>query len=187
MTHTLRLWSAACAAILWLCNPAIPAQENGDQAPQKPCAVPEARQFDFWVGEWELTWKGGQGGTPENETGRAVNVIRKILGGCVIEENFSAPLGAYLGKSWSVYQPATGQWRQTWVDNSGNYLLFRGGFHDGKMELRTEPFQRNGKTFISRMVFQNISESALDWSWQRSADEGESWQDVWNIHYQRKN
>jgi hypothetical protein len=25
------------------------------QAPEEPCSAPEASQFDFWVGDWELT------------------------------------------------------------------------------------------------------------------------------------
>lgn len=29
---------------------------------ETPRSAPEARQFDFWIGEWELTWdKGGKG------------------------------------------------------------------------------------------------------------------------------
>lgn len=54
------------------------------------------------------------------------------------------------------------------------------------MELRTPPCQRNGKTYISRMVFKNITENSLDWDWQRSENDGKTWVDVWNIHYQRR-
>ena len=31
------------------------------QTPPSRCATPEARQFDFWVGTWELTWKNADG------------------------------------------------------------------------------------------------------------------------------
>ncbi len=162
------------------------AQENEAGSPSSPCPNTKSNQFDFWVGEWELRWPGGQGGTSEGEQGRGVNVIRKILGGCVIKENFSVADSSFVGKSWSVFNTKIGKWQQTWVDNKGNYLLFTGEFEDGKMELRTEPFERNGQTFISRMVFENIEENSLDWNWQRSADMGKTWQDLWNIHYVRK-
>ena len=33
----------------------------------------------------------------------------------------------WAGRSYSMWQPATGQWRQTWVDDSGSYLAFTGG------------------------------------------------------------
>lgn len=150
-----------------------------------PCSAPEAAQFDFWIGAWDLTWQGPQGGTPAGQTGHAVNVIEKTLGGCVIQENFEGATG-FTGKSWSVYNAAAGEWRQTWVDNSGGYLLFTGSFADGRMELRTEPRERNGTTFVFRMVFENITDAGFDWNWQRSRDDGATWEDVWNIRYQRR-
>lgn len=159
---------------------------HAQQQNTPPCSSPEFGQFDFWLGEWELTWKGPQAGTPAGETGRAVNVVEKLMGSCVIQENFDAGAGSLIGKSWSVYNANSGLWQQTWVDNSGSYLVFTGAYEDGRMELRTAPFERNGKTFISRMVFENITANALDWQWQRSSDGGETWQDVWNIRYQRK-
>jgi hypothetical protein len=162
------------------------SQENESQTPPPPCSRPEAGQFDFWIGEWELSWPGEQMGLTEGQQGSGTNNIRKILGGCVIEENFSVTDKSFMGKSWSVYNPQKQEWQQTWVDNQGGYLLFSGTFMEGKMELRTKPFERNGKTYISRMVFENISENSLDWNWQRSEDDGKTWVDLWNIHYERK-
>jgi hypothetical protein len=45
---------------------------------------------------------------------------------------------------------------------------------------------RDGKTFLQRMIFRNIQETELDWSWERSDDGGETWAPVWVIHYRRK-
>jgi len=154
--------------------------------PAKPCTQLEAKQFDFWIGEWDLTWQGPQGGLPEGQVGKAVNIINSELGGCVIAENFSFADSSYTGRSWSVYSAGKKQWQQTWVDNSGSYLLFTGEFSEGKMILQTQPYQRGDKTFVSRMVFKNIQKNSLDWDWQRSDDNGKTWKDVWNIHYQRK-
>ena len=50
---------------------------------KSPCSLPEAKQFDFWVGEWELSWKNDK---EETETGTNKNV--KILDGCAVQENF---------------------------------------------------------------------------------------------------
>ncbi len=159
----------------------VPGQDNSTETPPKPCTQPEASQFDFWLGEWELSWEGQDG-----QQGKGTNKIYRALGGCVIHENFAATDGSLIGQSWSMYVPRTGEWKQTWVDNQGSYLLFTGKFEDGKMELRTAPFERNGKTFISRMVFKNITENSLNWDWQRSEDNGATWVDVWNIQYKRK-
>ncbi len=159
---------------------------QNDNQPTKPCMHPEAKQFDFWLGEWDLTWQGPQAGIPEGQEGKAVNIIKSELGGCVIAENFSFADSSFVGRSWSVYNPGKKRWQQTWVDNNGGYLLFTGEYRDGKMILQTQPYDRNGKTFVSRMVFKNIKNKSFDWDWQRSNDNGKTWNDVWNIHYLRR-
>ena len=89
------------------------------------------------------------------------------------------------GQSVSLYSAGAGVWRQTWVDTDGAYLLFTGGFEDGRMELRTEPRERDGTTLVNRMGFHDIAEDSLEWAWQRSEDGGESWTDLWTISYRR--
>src|SRR5688500_19011251 len=73
----------------------VPAQAPQPAAPPpKPfdCTAPEHRQFDFWVGEWDVV--------PNPETrpanappqpGRkpAINIIEKAHNGCVIIENWN--------------------------------------------------------------------------------------------------
>ncbi|HLJ36688.1 MAG TPA: hypothetical protein VKU38_23730 [Ktedonobacteraceae bacterium] len=139
--------------------------------------VPEATQFDFWLGEWDLTWSNGGHGT---------NSIQAILDGKVILETFNAdPADAFQGMSFSVYNPLLGKWQQTWVDNQGTYLDLVGGYQEGKMILeRTD----NGgeKSILQRMIFSNITDTHLDWSWERSQDYGTTWESLWQIHYQRK-
>src|SRR5215470_15500313 len=83
----------------------------------------EAHQFDFWLGDWDLTWEGG-GGT---------NSITRILDGQVLQERFAAHqddpnVPALQGASVSVFVPELGKWRQTWVDNNGSYMDFVGEF-----------------------------------------------------------
>jgi len=155
------------------------------QTPVKPCSHPNASQFDFWVGSWELTWPGGQMQTPADQIGKGTNFISKTLDGCVTYEQFSMPQGNFNGRSFSVYSPSKNLWQQTWVDNQGGYLIFTGSFNDGKMELRTPVTQRSEKKIVSRMVFRNIERDSFDWDWQRSSDGGKTWVDLWNIHYQR--
>lgn len=63
-----------------------------------PAAFAPGKQLDFWIGTWDLTWKGGRG----------TNVVNKVLDDRVIQENFTGstakrkgfqgdePLGLYL-------------------------------------------------------------------------------------------
>src|SRR5690242_901772 len=111
---------------------------------------PETRQFDFWLGEWDLTWQGGRG----------TNSIRSILDGHVIEERFHSDDIPLHGISLSVYGSQLGQWRQTWVDSQGSYLDLVGGW-DGERMILTTSRMREGKPIVLRMVFSNIAPDQL--------------------------
>lgn len=140
---------------------------------KKPTLPAEARQFDFWVGTWDLTWEGGKG----------TNTITAILDSAVIQEDFEG--GDFKGKSVSVFNRHTQKWQQTWVDNAGGYLDFVGGFEDGKMIFKRTA-TRDGVAFLQRMIWYNIQKDALDWNWERSDDGGKTWKVLWQIHYARK-
>ena len=150
--------------------------------PQPPCSSPEARQFDFWHGEWEAAWK-----NPDGTPGRGTNRIESLFNGCVTHENFAIP-GAqpFVGRSYSVYSPRLKKWQQTWVDSSGGYLDLSGEFADGRMVLVRDGVLGNGKPGKQRMVFYNIRPDAFDWDWESSEDGGRSWTLRWRIHYTRK-
>ena len=138
---------------------------------------PEARQFDFWLGHWDLTWGDQERGT---------NVITSILNDHVILENFtSQATPPFVGMSVSVFNRASGKWQQTWVDNEGGYLDFVGEFRDGQMILQRTA-ELNGKRIEQRMVWYNITVEHLDWNWERSDDHGATWRGLWKIHYQRQ-
>ncbi len=132
-------------------------------------------QFDFWVGDWILSWEGG--------TGR--NRISAVLDGAVILEEFSAdPPEELRGMSVSTVSSETGDWRQTWVDNTSGYLDFRGGLRDGEMILEREGLAK-GEKIRQRMVWTDITPDALTWRWERSDDRGATWRTLWLIGYRR--
>ena len=142
----------------------------------KPCSTPEFRQLDFWVGTWDLTWDKDKKGT---------NTITRVLGDCVIMEHFNGGDSMTLrGMSVSTYNPNTGKWYQTWVDNDGSYLDFVGGMQGDKMIL-SRYFTSKGKLLMQRMVFHDIKPDSLIWDWQRSTDQGKTWENLWTINYRR--
>lgn len=134
-------------------------------------------QFDFWVGEWNLTW---------GEDERGINIITKPLDSLVIMENFNGtPSSPLKGISVSVFNKRLGKWQQTWVDNQGSYLDFTGEFKDGKMILQRKAYLE-GKEVLQRMVWYDIEPENLEWNWERSLDNGKTWEVLWNIHYSRR-
>jgi hypothetical protein len=148
------------------------AQETEGKPP--PCSPPEFRQFDFWVGSWDLTWA---------EDGKGTNVVEHKFGDCVVQENFDG--GGFRGMSVSTYDPSSKRWKQTWVDSNGSYLDFIGGMQGDRMVL-SRTARRDGKDVEQRMTFYNIEERSLDWDWEISTDGGESWNLRWRIHYARR-
>lgn len=181
------LMTAFTLAALALTGDARAQDATGDAqaAQERSCDTDAGHALDFWIGEWGLTWPGGQGGTPEGGTGNGTNTVSRVLGDCVIEEQFR--MAGFDGMSVSVFNGRTKDWRQTWVDSQGGYIALSGGMHDGRMELRTEPFENpKGEKQINRMIWTNVTENALDWTWQRSLDGGEEWDDLWQIHYVRR-
>lgn len=148
-------------------------------AQQTLCETSAADGLDFWVGSWDLAWTSASG--PATGT----NTITRDLSGCVIHERFAATTG-FKGESVSVYTPSG--WRQTWVDNSGGYLLFEGQTHDDGTvrEMRMAPFENaSGEMQINRMIWEDVTADRLTWRWQSSTDSGDSWTDTWVIYYTR--
>lgn len=137
--------------------------------------------FDFWVGDWDITWANGRGR----------NTITKILDGKVIEENFVAAAGQngqppLKGRSLSVYHTATKTWRQTWVDNQGGFIVLSALVDGDKRLFQTAPRKNGDKEVVQRMVFFDIQKSRFTWNWESSTDGGKTWQLTWQIHYQRR-
>ncbi len=90
-----------------------------------PCLFStEHRQFDFWVGEWDVM----------NPQGQRVgtNSVQKILDGCLILENWTDMQGGS-GKSFNYYSAATSKWYQRWVSSQGNVLELAGEYKDGAL------------------------------------------------------
>lgn len=176
-----RHWIHAVFCLCWAAGPCF--GQSGGAPAANPCAAKEQQQLEFWVGDWDLTWPG----TKPGEVQHGTNSVRRLLDGCVVEENFSGGEQMPLrGKSVSTFDTRAGRWKQTWVDNQGGYLDFVGDFNDGQMILEREVTRPDGSKGRQRMVYKNISKDEFDWSWEASKDDGKSWQVVWPVHYRRR-
>lgn len=170
---------AISALAMLMCATTLFAQQSASN----PCTLSQQKQLEFWVGDWDLTWPGQKAG----ETGHGTNSIKRIMDGCVVQENFSGGDSLHLrGTSFSTFDARSGHWKQTWVDNEGGYLDFVGDFKDGQMILQREALRSDGAHILQRMVWKNISANELDWSWEASKDGGKTWQVNWPIHYKRR-
>lgn len=166
-------------ALAILAATAFAAAAIAQPHPLAACDSPEARQFDFWIGDWTASYE------LEGKKATSRNHITKILNGCAILEEFSGAPGIALdGRSLSTFDRNTRRWGQTWVDSEGSYLDFHGANVDGRMVFTREA-ERDGRKFQQRMVWQDIAADSFKWLWQRSEDEGRTWQTLWEIDYRR--
>lgn len=143
----------------------------------------DASMFDFWIGEWDLTWT-----DPDGSIGTGMNSITKILDGTVIREEFTGLTGqnkGFKGISVSVLDSRSGRWKQTWVDNQNAYIPLTGGA-DGDERYFENEFMQNGKPVKTKMVFRKITRDSFIWDWKRSTDGGAAWTVQWSINYKRR-
>ena len=92
-----------------------------------PCeGIAAARDFDFWVGTWEVRLQDG--------TLVGQNTISRRDGGCTILESWDGA-GGSSGTSINYYQPSRDQWRQLWTGSNGTIIDISGGLDDGVMRL----------------------------------------------------
>jgi hypothetical protein len=144
---------------------------------------PPKTWFDFWVGEWNVTWQESDG-----KIGEGKNTITKILDDAVIQENFRAEVGSlrgYKGTSISVYNSKKNSWHQGYADNQGAYFNFLGDREGEKRIFKTEAVRKDDKLLIQRMVFYDIRENSFTWDWESSEDGGKTWKLNWRINYKR--
>ena len=142
-----------------------------------PCEGPEFRQFDFWIGDWNVFTADGQlAGT---------STIQRILGGCVISENWSGSKGTD-GRSFNVFSTADHKWHQTWVDSQGTLLELSGTFADGRMVLEGDSPGASENPLRNRITWEKLPDGRVRQHWQVSADRGEKWADAFVGFYTPK-
>ncbi len=145
------------------------------------CAArPETSQFDFWLGEWNV---GPTTGQPDDGT-RAFSREEKIIGGCVLLENYEEP-GGYSGKSLNFFDPVREKWRQMWVDSGGNTSEFEGSFTGGAMRFEGESHTASGKRVFRRLTFTPLSPDSVRQRSEASPD-GKTWKVNYDYTYTRR-
>lgn len=142
-----------------------------------PCSSAAHRQFDFWVGDWEVQ-------TPKG-TAAGENKVEKILEGCALRESWTAADGSH-GSSLSSYDSGAGRWTQTFVDDLGMVLVLDGEFRDGKMVLSGRRSASRGSSFLNRITWQKLDGDRIRQRWEQSSDEGRNWTLLFEGIYSRK-
>lgn len=147
---------------------------------QAPCVdTSENRQFDFWIGEWDVV----------STVGGAVagkSKIELILGSCVIQENWTGSLG-HSGKSYNTFNPRLKRWEQFWVDDTDGMIHFYGTLKDGVMDYWTDEIpQPDGRGLKRHLQFIPQGPDQVRQFSQGSTDGGKTWSVEYDLTYHRK-
>lgn len=172
-----RLARAACAAILPVL--VVPSLVSAQQ-PQRPdCSAPEHRQFDFWVGTWDVAAPNGQ------KAGE--NRISVILKNCVLLEEWTSASGGS-GKSYNVYDRTRQVWHQTWVDDAGSLLQLEGKLSAGAMVLEGGTKRPDGTSVMHRVTWSKVGSDPerVRQHWQQSTDGGTTWTTAFDGLYTKR-
>jgi hypothetical protein len=165
------------------------AQDPGDWCPE-----PEARAFDFWIGEWDVVnHNRPAGGDRWHATGTATNRVYPVVGGCAIVEHWRGyafpSAGHIVGFSVRAWDRAAEQWELVllWpVASPPRFGNPEGRFHEGRGEFFGSFVTPAGDTVRSRLAFYDITESSFTWSNGVSRDGGESWVSTWRMESTRR-
>ena len=161
--------------------PAIAPTSATAPAPTPPaCAGAEHRQFDFWVGSWDVDPTGKPGQV-------AHSLIEKLYDGCAIRENWM-PFGRPGGGSLNNYVTKDGRWHQTWVDSSNSRVLFAGGLVNGKMVLTGFWAGVNGpgQDGLVRMTYTPNADGSVRQLGEVSTDHGLTWGPSFDFTYRKR-
>ena len=155
------------------------------QAQKTPCTNdPVYRQFDFWIGEWEVYGKNGKKAGDSK--------IDLILDSCIILENWKSANAFnglfYAGKSFNTFNSVSKQWQQTWVDNAGGTTEFlEGHYENNKMIFKTKPFPASSDTTaVRRLTFYNLGPDKVRQYSEISKDNEKTWSPEYDLEYRRK-
>jgi hypothetical protein len=151
---------------------------GADAPPPKPagCGVAAHRQFDFWLGDWDVTDAKGK------PAGR--NRIVSLHDGCALQESWTGA-GGFTGTSLNAYDADRKRWHQTWVDNSGGVLLLEGEFANGRMVLAGETLDA-GRRVLQRITWERLPDARVRQLWESSRDGGTTWTVAFDGYYAKR-
>ncbi len=164
-------------------HPRWPAVLLAFDAVTQPCqADPRFRQFDFWVGDWEVRGTGAPAGSPASR-----NRITLEENGCVVQEHWEGQSGS-TGQSFNLFDRSIGKWRQTWVDNGGGQHDYVGELKDGHMVFEgTTPAPRGALGRIpTRLTLFHLHADTVRQFAQVSNDGGTTWTTSYDLTYVRR-
>ena len=149
---------------------------NGAVIARRParCSTTEDRQFDFWVGEWDVMGTGHRALVAES-------TITLADEDCIVLENWR-PFSSGPAHSISVYDHANHHWRQYYAGAGVAPTEYTGAL-DAAGVLR---FDIDGASPRKRMNYQRIDANTVRQWGEQYDDSARVWTTTWDLTYRRR-
>ena len=162
------------------------AQHGGGPAGAAPAAPAEARQYDFLVGQWDLKVK-----VPATSLATRIHGMPRLVGtwkawrafdgyGIQDELRITDASGNPMNLTHSLrfYDRTIRRWTITALDvYRGKVTPLTSTWAEGRMNQESEGVDQEGKAFLARARFTDISPTAFTFRQDRSYDGGKSWKE----------
>ncbi len=160
--------------LLFLLLLTVPVAAQTDCA----CCTEAHARFDFWVGDWNVY------DSLENKVGE--NTIMKLEENCILLEQWRGT-GGGSGTSMNFYDPSDSTWNQLWVDSNGGNLRLKGGFADGKMEMKSDLIEgRPIGPFYHRITWTALEDGTVTQTWELIDQKGKVLRIMFSGIYMKK-
>lgn len=143
------------------------------------CCKEEYKQFDFWLGEWEVyNLKGFKVGE---------NLIVSIQDHCLIQENWKSD--SLTGTSYNFFDSKDKTWNQIYIDNLGTVLQLKGTFQNNKIILRSDKIKSSKANFFyyNQITWEKNNSGNVLQKWDIIDDSGKILQTAFEGIYKTKN
>ena len=145
-------------------------------AKDSACDDPAYREFDFWLGSWQVHRPDG------SLAGH--NRIERRAGTGYLHEHYTSVTG-FSGESLNTYDASRKLWHQSWVDNTGMLLLLEGHLVDGNMVLEGQTLDDKGVATRQRITWTPSADGSVRQFWE-STDAAGAWSTAFEGRYTRE-
>ncbi len=134
------------------------------------------KALSFWIGAWDC-YSAASGSLVGH------NVLEARVAGRVIHEHWTPVGDGPAGESWNYLDPASGSWKQNWVDVRGDVVEFEGRRKEGGMLFEAVRPRPGAKPELVRMFVRPTEGGRVRQTGSRSFDGGDTWEPRYDIVY----
>jgi hypothetical protein len=172
MKRVLLVFAAGVISLLTL----SPAWAAGDALPCTASA--EARQLDYWLGDWAVASPG--------MAGKGHSTVHLSLDKCLMIESWGSDTSNHDGENTLAYNAEDKSWYGLFVDNHGRVHMMKGRVAPSAAEFEGPAQDENGAEVLKRVKVVRVNADNVEQIWEKSADNGATWTTEFRMEYLRK-